>query len=164
MKSSLSFGSLLFMTMLASAAAFAPVSPSLLSTSTSSTTSLRAIAVPEIPVEGERTIVDGPDGKPIVVAKVAGNFYAVDATCPHLGLPMKKGKIELGADGEPELTCNFHNSCFNMKTGTCTKWVTGALGVKSGFVAGIMNKVGSDKQDVKAYTVVENEDGSLQLE
>jgi nitrite reductase/ring-hydroxylating ferredoxin subunit len=130
---------------------------------TARTTTLEAISVPEIPVEGERTIVDGPDG-PILVAKVAGSFYAVDATCPHLGLPMKKGKIDpTGAGGDPELTCNFHNSCFNMKTGACTKWVTGALGVKSGFVAGIMSKVGSEQKDVKAYEVVENEDGTLEL-
>lgn len=49
------------------------------------TTSLSAITVSEVPAEGDRSIVDGPDGS-IVVTKAAGSYYAVDAKCPHLGL------------------------------------------------------------------------------
>eukprot|EP00435_Cladocopium_sp_Y103_P024485 s755_g6.t1 len=64
--------------------------------------------VKEPPAEGDRVVVDGDDG-PIVVAKIDGKYYAVDAKCPHLGLPMKQGKIANGPDG-PTLTCNFHNS------------------------------------------------------
>eukprot|EP00438_Fugacium_kawagutii_P034603 Skav225835 [mRNA] locus=scaffold345:66586:69251:+ [translate_table: standard] len=75
--------------------------------------------VKEPPAEGDRVIVDGDDG-PIVVAKIDGKYYAVDGKCPHLGLPMKQGKIENGPEG-PTLTCNFHNSEFNMKSGVCTK-------------------------------------------
>lgn len=33
--------------------------------------------------EGEREILDGPNG-PVLVTKVAGTYYAVDATCPHV--------------------------------------------------------------------------------
>lgn len=113
--------------------------------------------------EGEREILDGPNG-PVLVTKVAGNYYAVDATCPHLGLPMKKGKISMDENGTPTLTCNFHNSCFSLESGTCTKWVTGALGVQNSFVSGLMGKVGSEKQDIKAYSVTENDDGSLTIE
>mmetsp|Transcript_96483 Transcript_96483/g.171540 ORF Transcript_96483/g.171540 Transcript_96483/m.171540 type:complete len:186 (-) Transcript_96483:43-600(-) len=117
--------------------------------------------VKEIPAEGDRVIVDGSNG-PIIVANVGGNIYAVDAKCPHLGLPMKQGKIEDGPDG-PALTCNFHNSQFNMKTGFCTRWVTGALGFENDFVAGIMGNVGSGKANVQSYKVVKAEDGSLSL-
>ena len=49
------------------------------------TTSLSAITVSEVPAEGDRSIIDGPDGA-IVVTKAAGSYYAVDAKCPHLGL------------------------------------------------------------------------------
>lgn len=77
---------------------------------------------------------------------------------------MKKGKIENGPDGVPVISCNFHNSCFNMQTGACTKWVTGALGMESGLVSIIMGKVGSDQSDVKAYAVTENEVGTLSIE
>ena len=126
---------------------------------------LNAIPIPTPLAEGDRVIVDGPDGNAILVANVKGEYFATDATCPHLGLPMKKGKInENGPGGAPELQCNFHNSCFNMKTGACNKWVTGALGVQSGFISGIMRKVGREQKDIKAYTVVVNEDGSVVLE
>lgn len=126
-------------------------------------TALSALTTSDIPAEGGRSIVDGPTG-PIIVTKSSGEFYATDATCPHLGLPMKKGKIEAGADGVPVLTCNFHNSCFKMNSGECTKWVTGALGVENGFVSGIMGKVGSEKSDISAYTVTDNGDGTLSIE
>jgi nitrite reductase/ring-hydroxylating ferredoxin subunit len=112
--------------------------------------------------EGEREILDGNNG-PVLVTKVAGSFYAVDATCPHLGLPMKKGKIAT-EDGKPTLTCNFHNSCFELESGKCTQWVTGALGFKSGILGSVMGKVGGQKQDIKAYKVTVQEDGSLLIE
>ena len=44
--------------------------------------------VSEIPI-GERKVLDTKAGT-VIVANVDGNFYAVNAKCPHLGLPMKK--------------------------------------------------------------------------
>lgn len=76
---------------------------------------------------------------------------------------MKKGKIS-NEDGTPTLTCNFHNSCFRLEDGACTKWVTGALGMENSFVSGLMGKVGGEQSDIKAYNVMENEDGSLLIE
>ena len=111
--------------------------------------------------EGEREIVTGPNG-PILVTKVAGTYYAVDATCPHLNLPMKKGKITV-ENGQPTLTCSFHNSCFEMKSGKCTKWVTGALGNENEFISGVMSSLGSEQKDITAYQVSEENDGSLTI-
>lgn len=122
---------------------------------------IEALTCPAV-AEGEREIVDGSDGS-VLVTKVAGGYYAVDAKCPHLGLPMKRGKIS-NEDGTPTITCRFHNSCFELESGKCTRWVTGALGIQSGFVSKIMGKVGSDKKDIRAYTVTEQEDGSLLIE
>eukprot|EP01035_Chromulina_nebulosa_P036812 gene36812-49649_t len=76
---------------------------------------------------GERKIVDTEAGA-VIVANVDGNFFAVNAKCPHLGLPMKKGKIEKDAAGNPTITCNFHNSVFSLSDGSCTAWCTGILG------------------------------------
>jgi nitrite reductase/ring-hydroxylating ferredoxin subunit len=111
--------------------------------------------------EGEREIIDGPNG-PVLVTKVAGTYYAVDAKCPHLNLPMKKGKIS-NEGGVPTLTCNFHNSCFEMKSGKCTKWVTGALGKQNEVIGGIMSSVGSEQKDIVAYSVSEADDGTLRV-
>lgn len=134
---------------------------SLASTRTS-TTAVHAVTTKDVPAEGGRSLVEGPNGT-IIVTKSGGTFYAVDAICPHLNLPMKKGKIDAGADGVPIITCNFHNSCFRMDSGKCTKWVTGALGVENGLLSGIMGNVGGKKSDVKAYKVTQNKDGSLTI-
>ena len=49
----------------------------------------------------------------------AGNVYAINARCPHLNLPMKKGKIAVDeATGVPVITCSFHNSKFRLDNGT----------------------------------------------
>ena len=111
--------------------------------------------------EGEREILSGPNG-PILVTRVAGSLYAVDATCPHLNLPMKKGKVSIEG-GKPILTCSFHNSCFELESGKCTKWVTGALGNESKFLAGVMSNLGSEQKDIASYRVSEAEDGSLRV-
>jgi nitrite reductase/ring-hydroxylating ferredoxin subunit len=126
--------------------------------------SLQGIKVPDVPfTEGDRSIFEGPDG-PVIVAKVNGELFATSAICPHLGLPMKKGKINPnGPGGAPEITCNFHNSCFNMKTGKCNKWVSGVLGLENQLIGGIMSKVGGDQKDIKAYSVVTEKDGSIFL-
>jgi len=120
------------------------------------------IRVKNPPGEGEREIVDGPDG-PIVVTNVDGAYFAVDATCPHLGLPMKRGKVERGDDG-PRYVCSFHNSCWKMKTGECTRWVTGALGVENEFISGVMGSIGGQKSDIATYEVEDAGDGYLWLE
>ena len=45
----------------------------------------------EVP-PGGRKIVDTPEGA-IIVTNQDGNLYAVNAKCPHLGLPMKTGEV-----------------------------------------------------------------------
>ena len=127
--------------------------------SSAPTTGLQAALKCPPLLEGERQILYGKNG-PILVTRVAGSYYAVDATCPHLNLPMKKGKITV-EEGRVVLTCSFHNSCFEMKTGKCKKWVTGALGRQNDLISEIMSSVGSEKKDIKAYLVIEEEDGSL---
>ncbi len=55
----------------------------------------------------------------IIILNESGEFYAVDAVCPHLNLPLKRGKIENGA-----IICNFHRSKFDIKTGAVREWCT----------------------------------------
>jgi nitrite reductase/ring-hydroxylating ferredoxin subunit len=127
--------------------------------SSTSTAGLQAALKCPPLLEGERQILYGSNG-PILVTRVAGTYYAVDATCPHLNLPMKKGKISV-QEGKVVLTCSFHNSCFEMKTGKCTKWVTGALGRQNELISGIMSNIGSEQEDINSYHVLEEDNGSL---
>ncbi len=44
--------------------------------------------------------------------------YATQAQCPHLKLPLKKGKIT----EQCALICPFHKSTFDLSTGTVVSW------------------------------------------
>merc|ERR1719198_2141175 len=126
---------------------------------------LRAIPLPKAALvmqEGTRFVVDGPDG-PIVITKSGKEICAVDATCPHMTKYMGDGPIVTGPGG-PELQCPFHNSKFCMKTGKCTKWVTGIGGAEITAVSGMLKKAGGQKQDITAYKLVTLEDGTPALE
>lgn len=51
-------------------------------------------------------------GKRVALFNVDGNFYALDDTCPHRGGPLSEGPIA----GE-QVTCPWHGSKFNIRTG-----------------------------------------------
>lgn len=118
----------------------------------------------EIP-SGERKIVDTNAGS-VIVTNVGGSFFAVNAKCPHLGLPMKKGAIGTDETGQPTITCNFHNSKFSLKDGSCQQWCSGVLGIpNTGFFANAMGKLGgAEKSPATVYPVTVDENGVLTLE
>ncbi len=52
------------------------------------------------------------DGKKIALFNVDGHFYALDDTCTHRGGPLSQGAVD--AQG---VTCPWHGSKFDLKTG-----------------------------------------------
>jgi|ERR1043165_7093795 nitrite reductase/ring-hydroxylating ferredoxin subunit len=52
------------------------------------------------------------EGRSIALFNVAGTFHAIDNTCPHEGGPLGEGELS----GEV-VTCPWHNTEFNVKTG-----------------------------------------------
>jgi 3-phenylpropionate/trans-cinnamate dioxygenase ferredoxin subunit len=62
--------------------------------------------------EGEKKEVQ-VNGKAILLIKSGGNYFAIDARCPHKKLPLSKGKV----DGT-FITCAFHGSKFNITDGS----------------------------------------------
>jgi nitrite reductase/ring-hydroxylating ferredoxin subunit len=73
-------------------------------------------------------------GTKIGLTRVNGAVQAFVNKCPHLGLPLTKGKI---ADGV--ITCPFHGSSFDLCSGADKAWVTGLLGVKlPGAITGVI--------------------------
>jgi nitrite reductase/ring-hydroxylating ferredoxin subunit len=67
--------------------------------------------------EGDRQVVKLDDRK-LLVLKHAGKIHVVDNACPHMKLPMKKGKIT--ADGQ--LVCPFHRTAFDLCSGKAANW------------------------------------------
>ena len=58
------------------------------------------------------------DGNKILFIWHDDQVHAVQAQCPHLNLPLAKGKI----NDECELVCPFHKSAFDLKTGANKCW------------------------------------------
>ncbi len=51
-------------------------------------------------------------GEGVLVANVAGTFYAIARKCPHMGFDLAKGALE-GA----RVTCRMHDASFDLATG-----------------------------------------------
>jgi len=54
------------------------------------------------------------DGRPVVLVRHAGEFYAVQNNCSHKDFPLS----EAGFDARDEvLVCAWHGGCFDLRTG-----------------------------------------------
>ena len=54
------------------------------------------------------------DGRPVVLVRHAGDFYAVQNNCSHKDFPLS----EAGFDPRDEvLVCAWHGGCFDLRTG-----------------------------------------------
>jgi nitrite reductase/ring-hydroxylating ferredoxin subunit len=65
---------------------------------------------------GARQVVKVGDRK-ILLLNQAGTLHAVDNVCPHMKLPMQKGKID-GCN----IVCPWHRSSFDLNTGEVGTW------------------------------------------
>ena len=67
--------------------------------------------------EGSRHVVKVQDHS-ILLIHEEGTIYAMVSACPHMRLPLKGAKI---TDSET-ITCPFHHSAFDLKTGDVKAW------------------------------------------
>ena len=51
------------------------------------------------------------EGKPVVLARVAGEYYAFGGNCPHYGAPLNEGVLKAHM-----LICPWHHACFDIRT------------------------------------------------
>lgn len=66
--------------------------------------------------EGERKVVRA-NGRSILMIREDGQIYAVGSACPHMRLPLKGARVE-----EHTLTCPWHHSQFDLRTGDVQAW------------------------------------------
>jgi 3-phenylpropionate/trans-cinnamate dioxygenase ferredoxin subunit len=62
-----------------------------------------------------RKIIAG--GRAILLARVKGQYYAVDAICPHL-----EGDLSEGTLRDTIITCPMHHSQFDIRDGHVARW------------------------------------------
>lgn len=109
-------------------------------------------------VEGKNLCVKA-QGVNVVLIKANGKIYAVENKCPHLGLPLGRGKIENGA-----IVCPFHGSRFDIRTGENTDWVTGVVGMKIPDWSRSLLAFGKKPQPIRTFPVsIEGESVFVEL-
>ncbi len=98
----------------------------------------------------DKVLKTDANGQSVLVAKVGDKYCAVANKCPHLGLPMAKGKFENGV-----ITCPFHGSKFEICTGKNVEWVESFVGIPLPGVAKKMMAMGKAPSDVASFTVTQ---------
>lgn len=95
----------------------------------------------------------------LVLIKQGGAVFALENKCPHLNLPLGKGKIENG-----QIVCPFHGSRFDIQTGENKDWVAAVVGIPlPGWSRGLV-AMGKKPAPVKTFPVsVENGDVMVDL-
>lgn len=101
---------------------------------------------------GETKVVQA-EGRSMLLARVGSQYYAVENRCSHLPLPLSGGKLE-----ECVITCPFHNSRFDVRTGENLDWVTGVVGIKTPGWSRRLLALGRQPQGLKRATVVAEAD------
>jgi nitrite reductase/ring-hydroxylating ferredoxin subunit len=93
------------------------------------------------------------EGKPVLLIRHEGELYAVNNRCPHMGYPLKGGRI----DDDCALHCPFHRSAFDLKSGDVQDWVVWPPGI------GVMLGKLSKEKAMDVYPVKE-EGGAIMVQ
>ena len=101
-------------------------------------------------VSADKALKTKANDQAVLVAKVGDGYCAIANKCPHLGLPMAKGKLENGV-----LTCPFHGSKFEMCSGKNVEWVESFVGIPLPGAAKKMMAMGKAPTDVASFTVTQ---------
>lgn len=60
----------------------------------------------------ERRLKREIDGLSVLLFRTQGEIIAIHNHCTHLGKPLENGRLMAG-----QLSCPFHNACFELRTG-----------------------------------------------
>jgi len=68
--------------------------------------------------EGAREMVNVA-GRNVLLIRHRGSVYAIQANCPHMGLPLELARID---DRQCALYCPWHRIAFDLQTGSVKEW------------------------------------------
>ena len=110
-------------------------------------------------LEAGKSLCVKADGVKLVLVRIGDAVHAIENRCPHLGLPLGRGKIE----GE-EIVCPFHGSRFNVRTGDNTDWVGSVAGMKIPDWSSALLSFGKKPAPIRTFPVsVEGQDVFVDL-
>jgi nitrite reductase/ring-hydroxylating ferredoxin subunit len=102
--------------------------------------------------EGELLAVKAENRK-VILTRVEGKVYAVENKCPHLGMPLAKGKV-----CDRAVTCRWHGATFDLTTGANIKWVDSFVGIPLPEWSHSVLSVGKSAQGLQTFKVTEQGD------
>ena len=73
------------------------------------------------------------EGKKVLVINHKGKIYVMAPACPHMQLPLKRGKIN-----DETIICPWHHSSFDLNSGEVKRWAPFPPGL--GKVLGALSK------------------------
>jgi nitrite reductase/ring-hydroxylating ferredoxin subunit len=76
---------------------------------------------------GERKLLK-LDGTKVLLFRLASGFHAVQASCPHMMMPLKGGKL---LDDGKTLQCPIHRAQFDIASGEVNKWANFPPGIQA---------------------------------
>ncbi len=101
---------------------------------------------------GQRKVIKF-DGNKIIVFHLESGFYATEASCPHMKMPLGKGELLK----DEVLQCPIHRAKFCIKTGEVKEWACFPPGIQ------LLNIVRGEKP-LKTYPVlIENDEVFVEL-
>ncbi len=86
-----------------------------------------------VPVAKVNDVLEGAmigsmvSGNPILISRIGGNFYAMDAVCSHFYGYLPKGELKGGV-----VTCPVHKAQYDVHTGKVVKNVPGMMKLAGG--------------------------------
>ncbi|MBD2364554.1 MULTISPECIES: Rieske (2Fe-2S) protein [unclassified Anabaena] len=93
---------------------------------------IKVIPQDELPPNGRKVVK--VEQRKILLIHHNNQVFAVENSCPHLKLPLQKGKIT--DDGA--IVCPFHRSAFDLATGNAQDWTPFPPGI--GKLMGMVSK------------------------
>ncbi len=112
--------------------------------------------------DGELHTVDA-GGTSVVVGLAGGALCAARNRCPHMGFPLTKGPGGLRYD-DGRVVCPWHNSRFDLASGTNLDWTPGFAGVDMPRWSRRLIALGKKPAPLTTYAVtVEGDDVFVEL-
>jgi nitrite reductase/ring-hydroxylating ferredoxin subunit len=112
---------------------------------------IKVLPQDELPADGRKVVK--VEQRAILLLNHNNEIYAVENSCPHLKLPLQKGKLT--DDGA--IVCPFHRSAFDLCTGEVKDWSPFPPGI--GKLMGMMAK-----EKVLSVFSTRVEEGSIWVE
>ncbi len=99
-----------------------------------------------------RTLACHAEGQSLLLTRIDGCVHAVENRCPHMGLPLTRGKL----DGTV-LRCPWHGARFDLSTGENQGWADSVVGMSMPRWSHALLAAGRKPRPLQTFKTTENQ-------